>query len=70
MITTMTAPAEGNVRLRAARESIGLDSQAAFVNALISTANKHGYELSVTARTVRRWESTTPPWPHTPHQST
>lgn len=67
MITTMTAPAEGNVRLRAARESIGLDSQAAFVNALISTANKHGYELSVTARTVRRWESATPPWPHTPH---
>ena len=66
-ITNMTAPAEGNVRLRAARESIGLGSQAAFVSALIKTAEKLGYQLSVTARTVRRWESSTPPWPHSPH---
>ncbi|AOS94787.1 hypothetical protein AN480_27225 (plasmid) [Mycobacterium intracellulare subsp. chimaera] len=63
----MTAAVEGNVRLRAARESIGLDSQAAFINALTDIAKKDGYQLSVSARTVRRWESATPTWPHSPH---
>ncbi|MEB3023459.1 MULTISPECIES: helix-turn-helix transcriptional regulator [Mycolicibacter] len=63
----MTAPGDGNVRLRAARESIGLGSQPAFVKALGATAEKLGYPLTVTTRTVSRWESASPPWPHAHH---
>lgn len=67
ILKVMTASADGNVRLRAARESIGLGSQTAFVKALNATAEKLGYQLTVTTRTVSRWESTDPPWPHSPH---
>ncbi len=60
----------GNVRLRAARDEIGLSSQTEFVAALNDAANKLGLSLSITTRTVRRWDSDTPPWPHSPHIQT
>ncbi|KMO82650.1 hypothetical protein MCHLDSM_01273 [Mycolicibacterium chlorophenolicum] len=64
----MTAPPGGNVRLRAARRERGLTSQADFVGALTAKAAELGLvPLSVTTRTVRRWESDNPGWPHRPH---
>ncbi|WP_267295951.1 helix-turn-helix transcriptional regulator [Mycobacterium hackensackense] len=64
----MTAPPGGNVRLRAARRERGLISQADFVGALTAKATELGLgPLSVTTRTVRRWESDNPGWPHRPH---
>lgn len=61
----MTSP--GNARLRAARQSLGLRSQAALAEAVTSAARDVGLRIAVTARTVRRWESATPPWPHPDH---
>jgi tetratricopeptide (TPR) repeat protein len=59
---------DGNVRLRAARTEQGLASQRDFVDALTATAAQIGVgELSVTTRTIRRWESDAPGWPHRPH---
>lgn len=64
----MTATSGGNVRLRAARRERGLTSQADFVGALTAKAAELGLgKLSVTTRTVRRWESDKPGWPHRPH---
>ena len=57
----------GNARLRAARQALGLRSQAALAEAVTETARSIGLRISVTARTVRRWESATPPWPHPEH---
>jgi len=57
----------GNARLRAARQSLGLRSQAALADAVNETARTIGLRLAVTARTVRRWESASPPWPHPEH---
>lgn len=57
----------GNTRLRAARQSLGLRSQAAFAEAVTDAARDIGLRISVTARTVRRWESAAPPWPHPEH---
>lgn len=58
----------GNVRLRAAREAQGLTSQQDFVAAVIDAARTLGLgELSLSTRTARRWESATPPRPHSHH---
>jgi hypothetical protein len=57
----------GNTRLRAARQSLGLRSQAAFAEAVTETARRIGLRVAVTTRTVRRWESANPPWPHPEH---
>ena len=63
----MTASSAGNVRLRAARQERGLASQRAFVDALISAGRRIGLgELSLSTRTVRRWEAENPSWPR-PH---
>ncbi len=68
MITRMTGSTNGNVRLRAARAARGLASQADFVAAVIASARAIGLgELSLSTRTVRRWESAAPPRPHTHH---
>ena len=61
----MTAP--GNAALRAARQALGFRSQAALAEALNETARTIGLRVSINARTVRRWESTEPPWPHPEH---
>ncbi|NUS45555.1 MAG: transcriptional regulator [Mycobacteriaceae bacterium] len=57
----------GNTRLRAARQGLGLRSQAAFADAVTDAARRIGLRVSVTTRTVRRWESASPPWPHPEH---
>ncbi|MBF6272275.1 hypothetical protein A5789_03125 [Nocardia sp. 852002-51101_SCH5132738] len=61
----MTAP--GNAALRAARQALGFRSQAALAEALNETARSVGLRVSINARTVRRWESAEPPWPHPEH---
>ncbi|MGW4244051.1 helix-turn-helix transcriptional regulator [Nocardia sp. NPDC004722] len=61
----MTTP--GNAALRAARQALGLRSQAALAEAVNKTAQSIGLRVSVNARTVRRWESSEPPWPHAEH---
>jgi tetratricopeptide (TPR) repeat protein len=57
----------GNARLRAARQALGLRSQAALAEAVTEAGRSIGLRISVTPRTVRRWESVTPPWPHPEH---
>lgn len=42
-------------------------SQAALAEAVTEAARSIGLRISVTPRTVRRWESATPPWPHPEH---
>ncbi|WP_084436207.1 helix-turn-helix domain-containing protein, partial [Aldersonia kunmingensis] len=59
--------ATGNARLRAARQAVGLRSQAALAEAVTQAARSIGLRVAVTARTVRRWESSEPPWPHPDH---
>lgn len=59
--------ATANARLRAARQGLGLRSQAALAEAVTEAARSIGLRISVTPRTVRRWESATPPWPHPEH---
>ncbi|WP_153414471.1 transcriptional regulator [Nocardia macrotermitis] len=61
----MTNP--GNAALRAARQALGYRSQSALADALNETARTIGLRVSINARTVRRWESTEPPWPHPEH---
>jgi hypothetical protein len=64
----MSRPA-GNVRLKAARQSAGYASQQAFADALMRAAPQLGLgHMEVSVRQVRRWESTTPPWPQADHQ--
>lgn len=63
----MTTP--GNMRLRAARQGLGLRSQSALAEEVTKVARSIGLRVAVTARTVRRWESATPPWPHPEHAS-
>ncbi|MEU4596372.1 hypothetical protein [Nocardia sp. NPDC023988] len=57
----------GNAALRAARQALGYRSQAALADALTEVARTIGLRLEVAARTVRRWESDDPPWPHPEH---
>ncbi|MFD6392255.1 XRE family transcriptional regulator [Nocardia sp. NPDC060259] len=57
----------GNAALRAARQALGYRSQASLADALTDAARAIGLRIEVAARTVRRWESTDPPWPHPEH---
>lgn len=63
IIPIMTTPT-GNEQLRQARLAKGLNSQAAFVEALRDVAGDAGFNVTVTARTVRRWESERTTAPH------
>ena len=59
----------GNRKLKAARLASGYPSQQALADALTSAAPELGLRgVSVGARQVRRWESTSPPWPLGPQQ--
>jgi hypothetical protein len=54
----------GNTRLKAARMAAGYNSQQALADAVTRAAKTLGIRgLSVGARQIRRWESSTPPWP-------
>ncbi|MFC9433993.1 XRE family transcriptional regulator [Nocardia sp. NPDC057030] len=59
--------ASGNAALRAARQALGYRSQAALADAVTETARQIGLRIEVASRTVRRWESAEPPWPHPDH---
>jgi hypothetical protein len=59
----------GNTRLRSARQGLGLRSQQQLAEAITRAAAQIGLHISVTERTVRRWESDNPPWPSPEHQS-
>ncbi len=65
----MAEPGSGNTRLKGARQGLGLRSQQALADAVTRTAQSSGLRISVTARTVRRWESDNPPWPQPDHQT-
>src|SRR6266536_4503362 len=59
----------GNTRLKAARQHAGYASQQAFAEALTRAAPRIGLgKLDVSVRQIRRWESSSPPWPRTDHQ--
>lgn len=59
----------GNGALRAARQAMGLRSQSSFADAVNAKARAIGLRVDVSTRTVRRWESADPPWPHAEHVS-
>lgn len=60
----------GNSRLRAARQALGLRSQNQLAEAVTRSAGQIGLRnVSITERTVRRWESDNPPWPQPDHQT-
>lgn len=65
----MGSPEAGNTRLRSARQALGLRSQQQLAEAVTRAGNSIGLRISITARTVRRWESDAPPWPHPDHQA-
>jgi hypothetical protein len=65
----MVTSGPGNTRLKSARQGLGLRSQQALADTVTRTARSIGLRTSVTARTVRRWESDNPPWPHPDHQA-
>lgn len=59
----------GNRKLRAARLAKGYGSQRALAEALNAAARDLGLRgVSIGERQVRRWESDSPPWPHSHHQ--
>jgi tetratricopeptide (TPR) repeat protein len=60
----------GNTRLRAARQALGLRSQQQLAEAVTRAGGQIGLRnVSITERTVRRWESENPPWPQPDHQA-
>ena len=59
----------GNTRLRSARQALGLRSQQQLAEAVTRAGLQVGLRVSVTERTVRRWESDNPPWPSPEHQA-
>jgi transcriptional regulator with XRE-family HTH domain len=65
----MGAEPGGNTRLRAARQALGLRSQNQLAEAVTRSAAQIGLRVSITERTVRRWESESPPWPNPDHQA-
>jgi transcriptional regulator with XRE-family HTH domain/tetratricopeptide (TPR) repeat protein len=65
----MAAGEAGNTRLRSARQALGLRSQQHLAEAITRAGAQIGLRISVTERTVRRWESDDPPWPSPEHQS-
>jgi len=64
-----SADTAGNTRLRSARQALGLRSQQQFAEAITRAGSGIGLRISITERTVRRWESDNPPWPHPDHQA-
>ena len=65
----MAAGDAGNTRLRSARQALGLRSQQQLAESITRAGVQIGLRISVTERTVRRWESDDPPWPSPEHQS-
>jgi hypothetical protein len=64
----MSRPA-GNIRLKAARQGAGYASQQALADALMRAAPQLGLgHMEVSVRQVRRWESSSPPWPQADYQ--
>jgi beta-glucanase (GH16 family) len=59
----------GSTRLRNARPGFGLRSRRALADAVTGAGRRMGMRLSGTERTVRRWESDSPPWPRPAHQA-
>jgi transcriptional regulator with XRE-family HTH domain len=59
----------GNTKLRAARQALGLRSQQQLADAVTRSGTQIGLRISITERTVRRWESENPPWPSPDHQA-
>jgi hypothetical protein len=59
----------GNARLRAARQALGLRSQQQVADAVTRAGAQIGLRISISERTVRRWESENPPWPQPDHQA-
>lgn len=64
-----SAEPAGNTRLRSARQALGLRSQHQLAEAITRVGLGIGLRISITERTVRRWESDNPPWPHPDHQA-
>jgi tetratricopeptide (TPR) repeat protein len=58
-----------NTRLRAARQALGLRSQQQLAEAVTRAGAQISLRISITERTVRRWESESPPWPQPDHQA-
>lgn len=65
----MAAAEAGNTRLRSARQALGLRSQHQLAEAITRAGTQIGLRISVTERTVRRWESDSPSWPSPEHQA-
>jgi hypothetical protein len=65
----MATESGSNTRLRAARQALGLRSQQHLADAVTRAGAQIGLRVSITERTVRRWESENPPWPHPDHQA-
>lgn len=65
----MAAESGGNTRLRAARQALGLRSQQQLAEAVTRAGVQISLRVSITERTVRRWESDSPPWPSPDHQA-
>jgi transcriptional regulator with XRE-family HTH domain len=59
--------AGGNQALRAARKAHGW-SQEEFAERFEAAARELGLGLSLSVRQVRRWECSSPPWPHPPYR--
>lgn len=65
----MASQQAANTRLRSARQALGLRSQQQLADAVTRAGTNIGLRINITARTVRRWESDAPPWPHPDHQA-
>ncbi len=65
----MSSSDEGNTRLRSARQRLGPRSQRGLAAAVMRAGRFMGLKVSVTARTMRRWESDSQPWPPPEHQA-
>lgn len=65
----MPAESARNTRLRSARQAQGLRSQQQLAEAVTHAGAQIGLRISINERTVRRWESESPPWPHPDHQA-
>ena len=65
----MRSQEAANARLRGARQALGLRSQQQLADAVTRSGRSIGLRINITARTVRRWESAAPPWPHPDHQA-
>jgi hypothetical protein len=65
----MPSEPAGNTRLRSARQAQGLRSQQQLAEAVTRAGAQIGLRISINERTVRRWESANPPWPHPDHQA-